>query len=261
MITEKKVLLASTILRSTGAAVSVAPDESGLRSGMEVWFHPWNRREGPVFRIRPTGLNRHRVSMDFGSSSQFCLNRIADRKKEQTQLATALLNSLPGNIVVPDVISADTAWTADRREIFNQHDDNEIIETTTSLMVPMIAAMAELIGFEDVSQDVPELEGTISKALVTKRERSVRNRLLALRIHGYLCGTCGLEPTERFGEALGGILEVHHIEPISLLGEPREYDPTTDLIPLCPNCHRMIHKRNPPLTPGELRKELEVLDA
>lgn len=260
MIVEKTVLLASTILRSTGVAVSVAPDESSARSGLEVWFHPWNKREGPLFRIRPTGLNRHQVSMDFGKNSQFCLNRIAERKEEQTQLASALLDSLPGNIVIPDVVEAGIAWTACRKRISNQHDDNEIIETTISLMVPMIAAMAELIGFEDVIQDIPELEGTVSKALVTKRERSSRNRLLALRIHGYACGTCGLEPLERFGEALGGFLEVHHLEPVSLLGKPREYNPTTDLIPLCPNCHRMIHKRNPPLTPGELQKELGVLD-
>ena len=199
--------------------------------------------------------------MNFGTSSQFCLNRITQRKEEQTQLASALLASLPGSITVPNVVEANTAWTADRRGVSNQHDGNEIIETTTNLMVPMIAAMAELIGFEDLSQNIPELEGAISKTLVTKRERSARNRLLALRIHGYFCGTCGLEPIERFGEALGGILEVHHIDPVSLLGEPREYDPVTDLIPLCPNCHRMIHKRNPPLTPGELKKELEELDA
>ena len=46
------------------------------------------------------------------------------------------------------------------------------------------------------------------------------------------------------------------IEPLADLDQPRAYDPSTDLIPLCPNCHRAIHRQTPTLSPDELRELL-----
>lgn len=263
MLIAKSDLLRTTILRSVGADVGVEVDNSTKRPGLEAWFVPWRKQDGPIFKIKPAGLNRHRVSMNFGRSSGLCLRRISTRSEEQTDLAQALLQSLGEKVTVesvevPTEISSRLRWKAQIKGLDSQHADESLIATTKTLMVPMIAAMAELIGFEEVQLEEPEEEGSVSKVLVTKRERSVRNRLLALQIHGYSCGTCGLRPTEVFGEALGGILEVHHIEPVSELGKPRAYNPSTDLIPLCPNCHRMIHKINPPYTPEQLREQLEV---
>jgi 5-methylcytosine-specific restriction protein A len=64
---------------------------------------------------------------------------------------------------------------------------------------------------------------------------------------------CGLEPRRVYGEA-GSIIEVHHLEPVSSLVEPRPYDPRTDLVPLCPTCHRALHTRRPiPLSIEELK--------
>ena len=39
-----------------------------------------------------------------------------------------------------------------------------------------------------------------------------------------------------------GIIEVHHLRPLSD-GCERETDPAKDLIPVCPNCHALIHSR------------------
>ncbi|MOA48213.1 HNH endonuclease [compost metagenome] len=64
---------------------------------------------------------------------------------------------------------------------------------------------------------------------------------------------CGLEPRLEYGEA-GSIIEVHHLEPLALLKEPRPYDPRADLVPLCPSCHRAVHTRRPiPFSIEELR--------
>lgn len=261
MIIEKQELLRSTIIKSVGADVAVEVNKAGRRSGLDVWFEPWRKRDGPVFKIKPSGLSRHMVTMEFGKSSGLCIKRIAGRSSEQTTLAEALLRSIKlsadfGLDSLPEDVSASMVWSAQVRGLDSQHADETLISTTKSIMVPMIAAMAELIGFEEVEQEAPEFEGAISKKLITIRERSRRNRLLALQVHGYECKTCGLKPLETFGDAIGGILEVHHIEPISALGEPRPYNPDTDLIPLCPNCHRMIHQIDPPHTPEQLKELL-----
>lgn len=41
--------------------------------------------------------------------------------------------------------------------------------------------------------------------------------------------------------------------PISVRGGEYEVNPKTDLIPVCPNCHAMIHRQNPPLSIQELK--------
>ncbi|MGB8698791.1 MAG: HNH endonuclease, partial [Thermosynechococcaceae cyanobacterium] len=45
---------------------------------------------------------------------------------------------------------------------------------------------------------------------------------------------------------------VHHIKPISEIGESYIVDPVTDLIPVCPNCHAVIHLKSSPYTPEEV---------
>ncbi len=34
-------------------------------------------------------------------------------------------------------------------------------------------------------------------------------------------------------------------------------DPSKDLIPVCPNCHAMLHTSDPPLAPDKLREIIE----
>lgn len=262
MIAYKPELLKQTVIKSVGADVSVEANTSGRRSGLDVWFAPWRKRDGPVFQLKPIGLRRHLVTMEFGKSSGLCLKRIAGRKVEQTTLSEALLKSIKANAdfdfeSLREEITPALMWSAQVKGLGSQHADESLISTTKNVMVPMIAAMAELLGFEEIVEFEPEFEGAVTKKLISVRERSPRNRLLALQLHGYECGTCGLKPLETFGEAFGGILEVHHIEPVSNLSQPRAYDPEIDLIPLCPNCHRMIHQINPPHTPAQLRTILK----
>ncbi len=46
---------------------------------------------------------------------------------------------------------------------------------------------------------------------------------------------------EVYGEKAKDYIEVHHIVPISERGGDYMVNPIKDLIPLCPNCHAMVH--------------------
>ena len=50
-----------------------------------------------------------------------------------------------------------------------------------------------------------------------------------------------------------GLIHVHHCKPLSEIQEGYEVDPIKHLIPICPNCHAVIHRRKPPYTIEEVK--------
>lgn len=244
---------------------SVNPGEP--RMGLSFWFSNYTRGSGPVFTIRPAGLKRHMVSVKFGAYARPCIELIQSRATpEDYALAHAFTKALNDSydLQISGVAEADK-WLISHeldisvtRRVSLQHDSEVIIESVILMMVPLIAAIAELIGYEteDIRYEDDEAEGRIIVSTIRKRERSVRNRLLCLSLHGEQCGVCGFTTVDSFGQGIPCIIEVHHIEPLSEIDVPTVYDPATDLIPLCPNCHRAIHKRTPAFTPDELKERM-----
>jgi len=51
-----------------------------------------------------------------------------------------------------------------------------------------------------------------------------------------------------------GFIHIHHLAPISEVGEKYEVDPINDLRPVCPNCYAMLHKKNPPYSIEQLQQ-------
>ena len=100
-------------------------------------------------------------------------------------------------------------------------------------------------------------EGAVSKVLVNKYERDPRNRMAAIKIHGYKCLACDFDFQDKYGSLGQEFIVVHHLTPVSKLGEGYVVNPETDLSPLCANCHAMVHRHNPPLLPGELRQIIQ----
>lgn len=75
-------------------------------------------------------------------------------------------------------------------------------------------------------------------------ERAWRNpqlRAQCLDYYGYQCQCCGIEFDKIYGETGNKFIEVHHLRPISSYDDEHKLDPLKELIPLCSNCHSMIH--------------------
>lgn len=85
-------------------------------------------------------------------------------------------------------------------------------------------------------------EGKKKAYYTTRYERDPRNRKEAIRIHGTTCNICGFDFKKTYGELGDGYIEVHHIVPLSDQDEEAVVDPATDLISVCANCHRMLHR-------------------
>ena len=107
-------------------------------------------------------------------------------------------------------------------------------------------------------QEVPgEVEGTPVWRTHRTYERNTRNRARAILQHGNVCHGCGFSFDSFYtSEHARGYIEVHHLRPLS--EGPRTVNPYEDLIPLCANCHRMVHKSAERwLSLNELRQIIE----
>ncbi len=87
-------------------------------------------------------------------------------------------------------------------------------------------------------------------------ERDRRNRATAIALFGCQCQACALDFGDRYGEVARGFIEVHHTTPLSALEADTIIDPARDLVPLCPNCHAVAHRQDPPYSVEEIRAML-----
>lgn len=85
-----------------------------------------------------------------------------------------------------------------------------------------------------------KLEGRKHEDTVTRYERDRGNRKKCIEHYGYVCQVCGTNFESTYGELGKAFIEVHHLHPVSQ-GE-RKVDAIENLIPLCSNCHSMIHR-------------------
>lgn len=131
-------------------------------------------------------------------------------------------------------------------------------QNATEAAIELMASMVSLFGFmagEELPYD-PEtfrVEGTSTQILTRKYERSRFNRNIAIQIHGISCVACGFNFRNFYGAAGEGVIEVHHLVPVHLMTEASVVDPRTELVPLCSNCHTLVHRIDPPYTLTELR--------
>ena len=100
-------------------------------------------------------------------------------------------------------------------------------------------------------------EGAKKTVTINAYERSSKARLACIAHHGPICVVCGFEFQKIYGELGKDFIHVHHIKPIGSIGKKYEVDPIRDLVPVCPNCHAMIHRTEPPLEVRKLKAHIQ----
>ncbi|HYX06132.1 MAG TPA: HNH endonuclease [Bacteroidales bacterium] len=107
---------------------------------------------------------------------------------------------------------------------------------------------------DQIPEDETYIEGAKQTIKVNSYERSIQARRKCLDYWGLTCSVCGMKFEERYGELGKGFIHVHHIRELSKITKDYKVDPIKDLRPVCPNCHAMLHKKNPALEINELKK-------
>lgn len=96
------------------------------------------------------------------------------------------------------------------------------------------------------SEEQRYFEGVKKEIIVNKFERDPRARNERLKNHDYSCEVCGFNFKKIYGTLGVKFIHVHHLIPLNEIGEEYEINPQTDLLPVCPNCHAMLHRMADP---------------
>jgi len=100
-------------------------------------------------------------------------------------------------------------------------------------------------------------EGTVNQVSVTKYERNPFARKECLDYYGFSCSVCDFNFEKYYGSIGFKFIHVHHLTQVATIKQEYKVNPIKDLRPVCPNCHAMLHKQNPPLTIDELKQQIK----
>lgn len=100
-------------------------------------------------------------------------------------------------------------------------------------------------------------EGSVYQVIANVYERNPIARQKCIEYYGTKCYVCHFDFGQVYGYIGQGFIHVHHLKPISENGQEHQVDPIQYLRPVCPNCHAMIHSKNPPFTIEELKNMIK----
>ena len=124
---------------------------------------------------------------------------------------------------------------------------NELCRKKKGSPVPVLGSNESFV--------INKAEGNRIEFFTTRYERNLKYRDAAIKIHGTQCQICGFDFEKMYGYIGKNYIEVHHKKPLFSLEEEMIPDPETDMIIICSNCHRMIHrKKNNIITPEKLKE-------
>lgn len=99
-------------------------------------------------------------------------------------------------------------------------------------------------------------EGGSKTISINAYERNRSARAICLQHHGRRCVICGFDGKDHYGAIGDGVIHVHHIVPIADIKSEYSLEPIRDLVPVCPNCHAVIHSTRPALSVAQLRESI-----
>jgi 5-methylcytosine-specific restriction protein A len=107
---------------------------------------------------------------------------------------------------------------------------------------------------DEVDSEIEYSEGKTKNVLVNSYERNPIARKKCIEHFGLNCQVCDFNFKDKFGELGKDFIQVHHKIDIATIGNEYSVNPLTDLIPVCPNCHSMLHKKKPAYSIEELKQ-------
>ena len=111
---------------------------------------------------------------------------------------------------------------------------------------------------EEISKEEKLFEGAKTRITVNSYERNPQARKKCIQHYGGTkCQVCNFDFGKFYGKIGEDFIHVHHIKDLAKIRKSYEVNPAKDLIPVCPNCHAMLHREKPALTIEKLKRRLK----
>lgn len=124
-------------------------------------------------------------------------------------------------------------------------------ETKEAVLVEIPFALPE-----ELSEDESYPEAAKKQINVNAYEHNTIARSKCLQHYGFSCSVCEFNFEAVFGSIGHNYIHIHHLVPLTEIDNSYMLDPIEDLRPICPNCHAMIHQKQPAYTIEELKQLL-----
>jgi 5-methylcytosine-specific restriction protein A len=123
----------------------------------------------------------------------------------------------------------------------------------------------EINSIENTSMNESKtiLEGKKYDIILSTHERKPEAREQCInyfreKIGNLYCIICKFDFEKTYGTIGKNYIHIHHINPLSSVDSEREVNPKKDLVPVCPNCHAMLHKKSPPFSVEDLKIIMKI---
>ena len=187
---------------------------------------------------------------------------VARALRDKGALITLRINGSATDPFAPN--SWPSSWTSldlevDRTPVMLDHDSpDDVRDAILSWAGGLMSMLVCLLPVEDIEpKEQLDLagfpEGAKQRVEVNRYERSRLNRAVCISVHGTKCAVCGFDFQSAYGALGRDFIHVHHKVPVSLIGAEYVINPVMDLVPVCPNCHAMLHRQNPPIEIEDLK--------
>jgi predicted HNH restriction endonuclease len=195
-------------------------------------------------RLQPIG---HDIEIIKGRKDDYFSQKVRNLKSHNTLTAKGLATYISGYWAIT---TAGRKYLDENEEVYDSLKSQGFKEKEISQQVDK--------DFKDLIIE----EGSIELKSIKQRKRSQKLRdekikEIKEKNKGKIsCAVCDFNFSETYDGLGEGFIEIHHLEPVSIgITNQSIQDALKKVVPLCSNCHRMVHKdKDKLLTPEELKR-------
>lgn len=236
------------VVNSGGWAISFG-NFRGYQCSMELWLDQFTAHQNRklyyvIFSKKPDGIKRL-VKLSKPFLGKHILFKLSDWSGEETipQLAKPLKIKDFGRPVLEQYPKNNEffygVYVFEKLGL-QRNETKRLI----SRVVEFTRTINEALAQEKARQEAEDYKAIENRKAVQRhllRERRSHLATLRKQLDNYICHVCGYDYSKVYGSLGEDFAEAHHIIP---LGRDNEQRTTTieDLITVCANCHRMLHR-------------------
>lgn len=175
-------------------------------------------------------------------------------RKDETWILGNMVDWFSASLTRDNDLIADYKEEVERKKVESINPKSGKKREVWAYKILAFRTTEEVVGLNETF-----FEGSVSKVMVNRYERDVRARQKCIDYYGLDCKVCAVNFELLYGDLGRGFIHVHHKKELNSIGYGYEVDPIEDLVPVCPNCHAMLHKRIPAFTVEELMEVLKKI--